>query len=212
MIDEGPGAPAEIAEHLFDPFVTSKRSGGGLGLALVDKLVADHGGIVEYAREGKPPRTVFRLLLPRANPPSRVSGARILVVDDDAAIRTVVREALRRAGYQVEVAALARRAARGDGALRRRRCWSPTSCCPTATGSTWCPSCCAANPGMPIIVLSAQNTLATAVRATEQGAFEYLPKPFDLGELTRAVADALAACSVRGATPRRTGRRPTDCR
>ncbi|WP_156678735.1 two-component system sensor histidine kinase NtrB [Sphingomonas profundi] len=66
VIDEGPGAPADIAEHLFDPFVTSKRSGGGLGLALVDKLVADHGGIVEYAREGQPARTVFRLLLPRA--------------------------------------------------------------------------------------------------------------------------------------------------
>lgn len=69
VIDEGPGAPDEIAGHLFDPFVTSKRSGGGLGLALVDKLVADHGGIVEYAREGVPARTVFRLLLPRASMP-----------------------------------------------------------------------------------------------------------------------------------------------
>ena len=66
VIDEGPGAPAGIAEHLFDPFVTSKRTGSGLGLALVDKLVADIGGIVEYAREGDPARTVFRLLLPRA--------------------------------------------------------------------------------------------------------------------------------------------------
>jgi two-component system nitrogen regulation sensor histidine kinase GlnL len=66
VIDDGPGAPPDLAEHLFEPFVTSKRSGGGLGLALVDKLVADHGGTVEYAREGDPPRTVFRLLLPRA--------------------------------------------------------------------------------------------------------------------------------------------------
>jgi two-component system nitrogen regulation sensor histidine kinase GlnL len=66
VIDDGPGAPAEIAEHLFDPFVTSKRSGGGLGLALVDKLVADHGGMIEYAREGTPEKTVFRILLPRA--------------------------------------------------------------------------------------------------------------------------------------------------
>lgn len=65
VIDEGPGAPADIADHLFEPFVTSKRSGGGLGLALVDKLVADHGGIVEFTREGNPPRTVVRLLLPR---------------------------------------------------------------------------------------------------------------------------------------------------
>ncbi|MDB5717663.1 MAG: nitrogen-specific signal transduction histidine kinase NtrB, partial [Sphingomonas bacterium] len=66
VIDEGPGAPDELASHLFDPFVTSKRTGTGLGLALVDKLVADLGGIIEYAREGDPPRTVFRLMLPRA--------------------------------------------------------------------------------------------------------------------------------------------------
>jgi two-component system, NtrC family, nitrogen regulation sensor histidine kinase GlnL len=66
VIDDGPGAPAEIAEHLFDPFVSSKKDGRGLGLALVEKLVADQGGMVEYAREGNPERTVFRLLLPRA--------------------------------------------------------------------------------------------------------------------------------------------------
>jgi two-component system nitrogen regulation sensor histidine kinase GlnL len=66
VIDDGPGAPPEIANHLFDPFVTSKKSGSGLGLALVDKLVADQGGVVEYAREESPARTIFRILLPRA--------------------------------------------------------------------------------------------------------------------------------------------------
>ncbi|WP_254602085.1 two-component system sensor histidine kinase NtrB [Sphingomonas bacterium] len=66
VIDDGPGAPADLAEHLFDPFITSKPTGRGLGLALVHKLIADQGGIVEYAREGRPERTVFRILLPRA--------------------------------------------------------------------------------------------------------------------------------------------------
>ncbi|MFD1950533.1 nitrogen regulation protein NR(II) [Sphingomonas arantia] len=65
VIDDGPGAPDDIADHLFDPFVTSKRSGSGLGLALVDKLIADHGGVVEFVREGNPPKTVVRMLLPR---------------------------------------------------------------------------------------------------------------------------------------------------
>jgi two-component system nitrogen regulation sensor histidine kinase GlnL len=66
VIDTGPGAPEDIAEHLFDPFVSSKPEGKGLGLALVDKLIRDMGGIVQYSREGVPHATVFRILLPRA--------------------------------------------------------------------------------------------------------------------------------------------------
>ncbi len=66
IIDDGPGPSPEIAEHLFEPFVSSKSSGRGLGLALVDKLVRDNGGIIQFAREGTPERTVFRILLPLA--------------------------------------------------------------------------------------------------------------------------------------------------
>jgi two-component system, NtrC family, nitrogen regulation sensor histidine kinase GlnL len=66
VIDDGPGAPADLADQLFDPFISSKRKGQGLGLALADKLVRDMGGIIQYTREGRPPRTVFRLLLQRA--------------------------------------------------------------------------------------------------------------------------------------------------
>ncbi|MFA5988576.1 MAG: ATP-binding protein [Sphingomonas sp.] len=68
VVDNGPGAPPEIADCLFDPFVTGKPEGKGLGLALVDKLVRDMGGIVQYAREGAPEKTLFRVLLPRALP------------------------------------------------------------------------------------------------------------------------------------------------
>lgn len=66
VIDDGPGAPPDLEEALFDPFVSSKRRGKGLGLALADKLMRDMGGIIQYGREGAPPMTVFRLLLPRA--------------------------------------------------------------------------------------------------------------------------------------------------
>ena len=67
VIDNGPGAPADIADHLFDPFVSGKPEGvgQGLGLALVDKLVRDMGGVAQYAREGIPETTAFRLLLAR---------------------------------------------------------------------------------------------------------------------------------------------------
>jgi len=60
--DTGPGIPEELKPHLFDPFVTTKRKGTGLGLALVAKIIGDHGGIIECESAAK--RTVFRVLLP----------------------------------------------------------------------------------------------------------------------------------------------------
>ncbi|CAI9401510.1 Sensory histidine kinase/phosphatase NtrB [Pleomorphomonas sp. T1.2MG-36] len=60
--DNGPGVPEEIQGHMFDPFVTTKTNGTGLGLALVAKIVGDHGGVIEC--ESQPRRTTFRLLLP----------------------------------------------------------------------------------------------------------------------------------------------------
>jgi len=60
--DNGPGIPEDILPHLFEPFVTSKNSGSGLGLALVAKIIGDHGGLIEV--DSRPGRTEFRLHLP----------------------------------------------------------------------------------------------------------------------------------------------------
>ncbi len=62
--DNGPGIPEDIRPHLFDPFVTTKAHGTGLGLALVAKIIGDHGGVIEF--DSQPRRTVFRVMLPIA--------------------------------------------------------------------------------------------------------------------------------------------------
>ena len=64
--DNGEGIPEDLKPHLFEPFVTSKPKGSGLGLALVAKIIGDHGGVIEFESEQK--RTVFRVMLPMCSP------------------------------------------------------------------------------------------------------------------------------------------------
>ena len=120
-----------------------------------------------------------------------MTRAKILLVDDDPSIRIVVTEALKREGHDVRTAATV---AEQVAMLER---FVPDVLItdvilPDGNGLDLVPSILARRPDLPVIVLSAQNTLTTAVRATEQGAFEYLPKPFDLDELCRAVRDGLS--------------------
>jgi two-component system nitrogen regulation sensor histidine kinase GlnL len=64
--DNGPGVPDDLRPHLFDPFITTKSNGSGLGLALVAKLVSEHGGVIDF--ESRPRRTQFHVMLPVLRP------------------------------------------------------------------------------------------------------------------------------------------------
>jgi two-component system nitrogen regulation response regulator GlnG len=116
----------------------------------------------------------------------------ILIADDDSAIRTVLNQALGRAGYDVRTtgtaAGLWRWVAAGEGNLV-----ITDVVLPDENGFDLIPRIKRIRPELPVVVMSAQNTILTAIAAAERGAFDYLPKPFDLKELTAIVSRALSA-------------------
>jgi two-component system nitrogen regulation response regulator GlnG len=132
----------------------------------------------------------------------------VLVADDDRTIRTVLTQALTRAGCKVHATAslttLMRWIEEGKGDLVISDVMMPDG-----NGLEALPKISAERPGLPVIVISAQNTIMTAIQAAEAEAFDYLPKPFDLPDLMKRAARALEqkrrATPQRPATPRDEG-------
>jgi len=118
----------------------------------------------------------------------------ILIADDDRGIRTVLEQALGRNGYEVRstgnAATLWRWVSDGDGDLVITDVVMPDE-----NGLDLLPRIKKLRPDLPVLVMSAQNTMMTAIKATERGAYDYLPKPFDLNELAGVVDRALSTPS-----------------
>jgi two-component system nitrogen regulation response regulator GlnG len=116
----------------------------------------------------------------------------VLVADDDRTIRTVLTQALTRAGCKVHATSslvtLMRWVEEGKGDLV-----ISDVVMPDGNGLDQLPKIAKARPGLPVIVISAQNTIMTAIQATEADAYDYLPKPFDLPDLMKRSARALSA-------------------
>ena len=115
----------------------------------------------------------------------------VLIADDDTAIRTVLNQALARAGFAPRAtgnaATLWRWVSQGEGDVVITDVVMPDE-----NAFDLIPRIKKLRPDLPIIVMSAQNTLMTALTAAEKGAFEYLPKPFDLSEVVAVVSRALS--------------------
>jgi len=120
------------------------------------------------------------------------AGSTILIADDDASIRTVLEQALTRAGFEVRTTSNASTlwnwVSEGLGDLVITDVVMPDE-----SGLDLVPRILKIRPNLRIIVMSAQTTILTAVKATERGAFEYLPKPFDIKELVSIVQRGLEA-------------------
>ncbi len=191
MIDRGAGIAAKDRESIFNPFFTTKSNGVGLGLAIVSKIVDEHGG--QIAVESEPGAgSVFRVFLPaREEWPMK---ATVLVVEDEEKLRRVIELQLKTAGYEVEQAGTAedalKLADRADVIITDLRL-------PGLSGLEMLQQLRGQDSQTPVIVMTAFGSIETAVEAMKAGAVDFLPKPFSLDHLMTVVNKALEVRTLR---------------
>ncbi len=192
--DTGPGIPPEVQPSLFKPYFSTKARGTGMGLALTEKLVGQHGGRIEFRTS--PAGTTFSLAHP-AGAVGRGEGAgmsderfRILIVDDEPNIRSGLAMALEEESYDVTTAADASQAweqfrrSPHQLVITDLRMPGPRSGLDLVRDikSGW--------PETLILVVTAHGTVETAVEAMRYGAHDYITKPVDLEMLGHQVRRA----------------------
>jgi CheY-like chemotaxis protein len=200
VADWGPGIPADVREKIFEPYVTSKTRGSGLGLAVCKRIAHEHNASIGIApvtvlNESPPPATVFRVVFgagDRQLGTEVLRRKRILVVDDEAIIRMVFTDLL---GRECEVID----AETGEEALGHLKQGTfdliiTDKNLPGLSGLDLALEARRLNPASRVMLMTGYPSLVTAQQALELGVMEYLLKPFDdIREVRDKVRGALAA-------------------
>jgi PAS domain S-box-containing protein len=206
VTDTGGGIPPEIRERIFDPFFTTKEVGKGTGLGLSTSLtiVKSHGGFINvYSEPGK--GTKFKVYLPSNASPvvaaevvveqsrlPRGDGETVLVVDDEAAIRKVVRSTLERFGYEVMLASHGAEAVAIYAQHRGRIAVVLTDMAmPVMDGPATIIAIKAINPDARIVGSSGLTTSADVAKAVGAGVEHFVAKPYTAESLLKTLAKAL---------------------
>ena len=186
VADEGPGIAPEIEQRLFEPFVTTKEHGTGLGLAMVYASVKRHGGQVNVqTASGK--GTTIRLWFPSAQQPAasvRAAGRRLLVVEDERSSREALQHLLEEDGYAVEAVPS------GEEALARLESTPPDALVvdlrlPGVDGTAVVRAARGRNAALPVVIMSGISETTDALSTLlAQPHTELLGKPIDIQRLT----------------------------
>jgi CheY-like chemotaxis protein len=206
IADDGPGIPPEIRDRLFEPFFTTKSSGTGLGLSTAQSKLTRAGGSIDF--ESIPGHgTRFRLLFKAAQAEAgaarrteslrAVRGARILAMDDEPAIRALLKLALERAGHEVTLASNGDEAARGlESALHAGRSYDLAILDLTVAGGPGGIETLAVlrrlDPTLHAIASSGYGSSAGSGELDAAGFDGVLPKPYTVTQLAGVVNRALA--------------------
>lgn len=186
IIDTGGGVAPEIFESIFSPMVSGHADGSGLGLPLAQSMINGHGGLIGFKSE--PGHTEFTVWLPIGR--KMTHQHEVWIVDDDHAIRWVLERAL----AQVEIKT--RSFDEADKVIARLRNVEPDAIVtdirmPGTDGMALLEHVNQNYPDLPVIIMTAYADLDRAVAVFQGGAFEYLPKPFDVDDAVAIVSRAV---------------------
>ncbi len=204
VADWGPGIPAELRERIFQPYVTGKSRGSGLGLAVCQRIAQEHGAEIRLAPAGMlndqpPPSTVFRVAFTPAKPMGNAKP-RLLVVDDESIIRMVFNDLMSR-----ECEVLQTDTAEEALEILKK---GPVDLIvtdknlPGMSGLDLAQEARKLDPTSRVILMTGYPSLVTAQQALELGVIDYLVKPFDaIREVRDKLRSALATRQTQRAAP-----------